>query len=432
MAPKDKPPVSVRILAHPGNPEPKKSGVQTSLGDKFHGEIVELPADEAELLIGLGRAEEAKSNESAVVADSEKQRSIKVVTLSGECFQLVFEREETAQEHSGAYYLFKLDDLAKKRGERLVMLFRGGPKTGYDENYDSRLDVVLLNVIRRALDSGAFSFDAPFDEARYKELLLKKSDFQLQPPANDEQAQQFIINQAYWLGCRFNENFQRHVVRFDLPQDLEYLGVTATDIRRNIWRFAQQGLLDKTNDAPGIGLPTDKLVTEYESRRKAEYESEKVTSGNLSGVQSMNLRAVFVVHGHDEAMKQSVARFLEKLDLKPIILHEQANKGRTIIEKFEAHSSEVGFAVVLLSPDDVGGPKDGEMKPRARQNVVLELGYFIGKLGRGKVCALHTGDVELPSDLHGVLWLSYEGDWRLKLAKEIKEADIDVDLNKAN
>src|SRR5258706_1627408 len=88
--------------------------------------------------------------------------------------------------------------------------------------------------------------------------------------------------------------------------------------------------------------------------------------------------------------KQSVARFLEKLDLKPIILHEQPNKGRTIIEKFEAHA-DVGFAVVLLTPDDVGEAADraDKLKHRARQNVVLELGYFIGKLGRGRACDLH-------------------------------------------
>ncbi|HYN15486.1 MAG TPA: nucleotide-binding protein [Terriglobales bacterium] len=146
-------------------------------------------------------------------------------------------------------------------------------------------------------------------------------------------------------------------------------------------------------------------------------------------------RTVFVVHGHNDAVKQTVARFLEKLDLKPIILHEQANMGRTVIEKFEAHSS-VGYAVVLLTPDDVGGlisaPPD-KLKPRARQNVILELGYFIGKLGRGRVCALYMGDVELPSDIHGVLFVPYDASdsWQMKLARELKAAGIDVDLNRA-
>lgn len=141
---------------------------------------------------------------------------------------------------------------------------------------------------------------------------------------------------------------------------------------------------------------------------------------------------VFIVHGHDEALKESVARFIEKLDLKAIILHEQPNKGRTVIEKFEDYSN-VGFAVVLLTPDDVGcknGAKDFE--ERARQNVILELGYFIGKLKRNRVCVLYKKNVERPSDISGVVYVPVNSNdnWKLKLAKEIKEAGIDVDLNK--
>ncbi|HET6332086.1 MAG TPA: nucleotide-binding protein, partial [Polyangiales bacterium] len=101
-------------------------------------------------------------------------------------------------------------------------------------------------------------------------------------------------------------------------------------------------------------------------------------------------RRVFVVHGRDESAKEAVARFLAKLDLEPIILHEQPNQGRTVIEKFEG-SADVDFAVVLLTPDDTGELADGsgEPKPRARQNVIFELGYFVGRLGRSRVCALH-------------------------------------------
>jgi len=93
-------------------------------------------------------------------------------------------------------------------------------------------------------------------------------------------------------------------------------------------------------------------------------------------------KEIFIVHGHDEAAKQEVARFIEKLGLHAIILHEQPDQGRTIIEKFE-HHSDVGFAVVLLTPDDEGHPKNepAKAKPRARQNVVLELGHFIGIFG---------------------------------------------------
>ena len=142
---------------------------------------------------------------------------------------------------------------------------------------------------------------------------------------------------------------------------------------------------------------------------------------------------IFVVHGRDEATKHAVARFLEKVGLQPIILHEQPNRGRTLIEKFE-QNSDVGFAVVLLTPDDQGhlAAHPEQETPRARQNVILELGYFIGRLGRARVCALHKGGVELPSDLHGIVYVSLEGpqNWQILLAKEIKAAGMAVDLNR--
>jgi len=141
---------------------------------------------------------------------------------------------------------------------------------------------------------------------------------------------------------------------------------------------------------------------------------------------------VFLVHGHDGGAKSEVARFLEKLALYPIILHEKPSKGQTIIEKVEAHSN-VGFAVVLLTPDDIGyrKGKSSKKKNRARQNVVLELGYFLGKLGRTRVAALLKGTVELPSDFTGVLYISMDrrGAWRTELANEIKEAGIAVNMD---
>ncbi|MGA2005425.1 MAG: nucleotide-binding protein [Terriglobales bacterium] len=147
-----------------------------------------------------------------------------------------------------------------------------------------------------------------------------------------------------------------------------------------------------------------------------------------------NSRDVFLVHGHDETVKETVARFLEKLDLNPVILHERPNQGKTVIEKFEAHS-DVGFAVVLLTPDDVGALASSpeKLNSRARQNVILELGYFIGKLSRARVCALYREGVEIPSDIHGVLYVPYDegGGWRLKLANEIRAAGISVDMNRA-
>ena len=127
---------------------------------------------------------------------------------------------------------------------------------------------------------------------------------------------------------------------------------------------------------------------------------------------------VFIVHGHDDEVKETVARFIENFGIEATILHEQANRGQTIPEKFEEHASEAGFAIILLTPDDVGASKDetDNPKPRARQNVVLELGYFWGKLGRGRVCVLHKGGVELPSDMQGATLRAYEQPRRMAIA----------------
>ena len=142
---------------------------------------------------------------------------------------------------------------------------------------------------------------------------------------------------------------------------------------------------------------------------------------------------VFVIHGHDGDAREAVARFLENLGLQPIILHEQPNKGRTTIEKFEDHA-DVTFAVVLLTPDDEGKRKDdqSDLKPRARQNVILELGFFLGWLGRKHVCSLVKGNVETPSDYDGVVYTKLDdaSARKMKLVQELKAASFDIDANK--
>jgi predicted nucleotide-binding protein len=144
-------------------------------------------------------------------------------------------------------------------------------------------------------------------------------------------------------------------------------------------------------------------------------------------------RRIFIVHGHSEAPMQAAARLCERLGFETIVLHEQPDQGRTIIEKFEDYS-DVDFAVVLLTADDLGrraSAPDSETKPRARQNVVLELGFFVGRLGRKKVCALADQTVEVPSDYTGVLLvrLDADGRWKTRLAEEMKAADLPVDMN---
>ena len=143
---------------------------------------------------------------------------------------------------------------------------------------------------------------------------------------------------------------------------------------------------------------------------------------------------VFIVHGHDQVAKYAVARFVERLDLEAIILDEQPSESLTIIEKFERHAGSADFAIVLITPDDIGASiqKKNDLKLRARQNVIFELGYFFHALGRRGVCALYKEAVELPSDIYGVVYvLMDEFDaWQLTLVREMKQAGLSVDANK--
>jgi predicted nucleotide-binding protein len=141
---------------------------------------------------------------------------------------------------------------------------------------------------------------------------------------------------------------------------------------------------------------------------------------------------VFVVHGHDHGAKSAVARCIETLELDAVVLHEQPNGGRTVVEKLEAFG-DVGFAVALLTPDDLGALKGApsEQRPRARQNVILELGYFVGRIGRPKVCVLLFDGIELPSDLQGIVHERYDRDdgaWRMWLAQELHAAGLPANL----
>jgi len=133
---------------------------------------------------------------------------------------------------------------------------------------------------------------------------------------------------------------------------------------------------------------------------------------------------------------QEVARFVEQSGLKITILREQPNQGRTVIEKFEDVAADIGFAIVLLTGDDRGGLADADpssYSPRARQNVILELGFFLGRLRRSHVCALYEHGVEIPSDYSGVLFVPIDesGGWRLLLAREMKAAGLPIDMNRA-
>ncbi len=164
--------------------------------------------------------------------------------------------------------------------------------------------------------------------------------------------------------------------------------------------------------------------TKKESQQKEALTDEAVVKN----------KKVFIVHGHDDLLKESVARLVEKIGLEAVILHEQPKGGKTIIGKLEELADRVGYAIILYTPCDEGREKGSEdSKPRARQNVVFEHGLFIGKLGSERVCVLRKGEVEKPSDDQGILYIEVKdgsNDWKYQVAKELKKAGYDVDLNK--
>ncbi len=185
-------------------------------------------------------------------------------------------------------------------------------------------------------------------------------------------------------------------------------------------------LQKKDIEACRDGLKTTKAILEtYLDDLKNEEEN---TSQNQLSV-TIDSSKIFIVHGHDGELKESVARIIEKQNIKAIILSEQANKGRTIIEKFE-ENSDVGCAICLFTADDIGrAESEVENKSRARQNVVFETGYFIGKLGRDHIVILADNGIEIPSDLSGVVYTDTEN-WKVSLLKDLKEMGYNVDFNK--
>jgi predicted nucleotide-binding protein len=175
------------------------------------------------------------------------------------------------------------------------------------------------------------------------------------------------------------------------------------------------------------GLRSCKAV--FETYLEDIVEENKATPQVVSNTLPSNMDRIFIVHGHDGELKQSVARIIEKQGIEAIILSEQANKGRTIIEKFEDYS-DVGGAICLFTADDYGRAKKDEAdNTRARQNVVLETGYFMGKLGRDHVVLLADKGIEMPSDLSGVVYTD-TGSWQFALLQELNAMGYKVDLNK--
>jgi predicted nucleotide-binding protein len=147
-------------------------------------------------------------------------------------------------------------------------------------------------------------------------------------------------------------------------------------------------------------------------------------------------KKIFVVYGHDEAARTQLDAMLRRWGLEPIILDQLPSRGQTIIEKLEDYTEDVGFAVVLATPDDLGYPKDHEDQKafRARQNVVMELGMLLVKIGRPRVAILLGNQVEMerPSDIQGLIYIPFKQDLQKEagqiLAKEMAAQGYNIDV----
>lgn len=248
--------------------------------------------------------------------------------------------------------------------------------------------------------------------------------------------------------CQLDRSFPGQFAGADQPEWLTWKTRTKNTIERLCTEeapatiLAKRGAslktegngLERFNDAhntllKALDITLDALKTDDHGELKGR--SSKNVSPKLSN-------RIFVVHGHDTQLKVEVEQFLNEIGLEPIILHRQVDQGATIIEKFEKHS-DVGFAIILLTPDEFSytvdqeklAESDRKKESRARPNVIFEFGYFVGKLGRSRVCCIHKGDVMVPSDLNGLLYKKIEESLEAQaysITRELKAAGYNVKL----
>ena len=266
-------------------------------------------------------------------------------------------------------------------------------------------------------------------------LFIETTDRSIALPTYLEKSDQFTIkntdlskfDKLYRPISSFGENLKAAVEK--IMANNGYASTTQDTSEKEdaeIEKLNELGLLQK------IKPNQYKLTPKANEQIKNNLMNFNSSSNIIQSENSLNTD-VFIVHGHDEIAVEKTARFIAKLGLTPIILHEQASSGKTIIEKIEEYS-DVGFGIVLYTPCDLGAKKgyENELKSRARQNVVFEHGYLMGKIGRKNVCALVKGDIETPTDISGVVYVPMdEGNaWQLTLAKELRNSDYTVDMNK--
>jgi predicted nucleotide-binding protein len=193
---------------------------------------------------------------------------------------------------------------------------------------------------------------------------------------------------------------------------------------------------DKSANRQGRQSTSSEVVLDEKKKELpiVKEEDKKEIAKKAENMEQSNSRKVLIIHGQDEEKKATVAGFLTKLGLEPVIPHEESSLGINLMEKIEK-SPHVAFAIILLTADDYGYPKGRpeESKPRPKQGVIFELGFLIGRIGQNLVCALSEEGLDLPPDYKGNVFIPYDpgGLWKLLVARAMKMANVDLDMNKA-
>lgn len=228
------------------------------------------------------------------------------------------------------------------------------------------------------------------------------------------------------------QNQAEMILKNIFPNDPNYVE-KFMNIKYGLFVYSTSTTQDEENKAFRDGLNNAKaLITSYIETIKLLEDSEGEMECKTEIMQNHKISdKIFIVHGRDNETKLEVARYLEQLNLKPIILHEQVSRGKTIIEKIEEYT-DINYGIVLYTPCDIGGINDDDKKlrERARQNVVFEHGLLIGKIGRKNVSALVKGNIEKPNDISGIVYIDMNSNqWKIDLGKELRDAGYHIDFN---
>ncbi|MEU3333016.1 TIR domain-containing protein [Glutamicibacter creatinolyticus] len=262
---------------------------------------------------------------------------------------------------------------------------------GTDEN--------LLNFLAMTLHPAARSEEDAASLAQQYNSILATDGFELRPDG-------MVSGKPLYKWFKLSP--PKEIKSFGTPSSTARVGntLTAHPVEHRRW--------DDSTISPAVGIQQD-------------------TGSQRSLTPPAKTEKIFIVHGHDDVAKTYVHHFLNQLTGNDaVILHEQGNSSQALIEKLEKAAEEIGYAVILLTPDDVGRAKTGkDLERRGRQNVIFEMGYFMALLGRDKVAVLHQSGVAEPGDIRGMLYIpfnSFSNDWKGKLAGELKNAGFKVDL----